>query len=305
MPWLLIISAILAMIATTLHLASRRLRKLPNSDKEDRSDAGTSRTLSMGAGILALILLVLSCVTIVSTRNVGIVTSYGKPVGTRANGLQPKWPWQKVSELNGTIRTDNQIGGWKDARCDGSTAVRLANNSTACADNTIRWRIVPTAGDALFRDYQNDNNIRDSLVTRELNATLNAVFASYNPLDPKSVGGPNLTELSEQVTTRLRDKIHDQIEVQNVIISIIHFDQQTQEKINAFQAQIANTRIAEESQRTADAQAEANRRLAASVSNDPNVLVARCLDLIASSKPIPLGFQCWPGSGLPVTIPAR
>ncbi|WP_029926337.1 SPFH domain-containing protein [Nocardia otitidiscaviarum] len=302
MPWLLTISAILAAVATLVLVAARRL---PTDNASDAEDRAVAFAVGVIAAALAAILFGLSCVTIVSTRNVGIVTSFGKPVGTKSNGLNVKWPWQKVPELNGTIRTDNQVGGWREGTCDGATAVRLANNSTACVDNTIRWRIVPAAGDDLFRDYQNDDNIRDSLVTRELNATLNAVFADYNPLDPKAVGGPDLSQLSEEVTRVLREKIRDQIEVQNVIISIVHFDGQTQDKINAYQAQIANTRIAEESQRTAAAQAEANRILASSVSNDPNVLVARCLDLLASGKPLPTGFQCWPGNGVPLSIPAR
>lgn len=297
MPWLLTLSVICAFIAGIAVLVFRGA-----SDEDGKAGAAVVAAL---AGLLAIVLFIPACLAIVSTRNVGIVTSFGKPVGTMSNGLHVKWPWQKVPELNGTIRTDNQVGGFDGGKCSGGTAVRLANNSTACVDNTIRWRIVPSAGDALFRDYQNDANIRDSLVTRELNATLNAVFADYNPLDPKTVGGPNLTDLSEKVTKALQDKIKTQIEVQNVIISIVHFDGQTQERINAYQAQIANTRIAEESQRTASAQAEANRILASSVSNDPAVLVARCLDLINSGKQVPVGFQCWPGSGLPVTIPAR
>lgn len=120
------------------------------------------------AGALTVLMLGLSCFTIVSTRNVGIVLSFGKPVGTLTNGLHFKKPWLKVPELNGTIRTDNQLGGFDGDTCTGGTVVRLANNSTACVDNTIRWRIVPTEGDVLYRDYQNDDNIRDSLVTREL-----------------------------------------------------------------------------------------------------------------------------------------
>lgn len=303
MPWMLTISVLLALVVSVFTVGHRRLRGGPS--KDDRETAAIAFGVVVVAGGVGAILFALSCLTIVSTRNVGIVTSFGKPVGTLSNGLHVKWPWQHVPELNGTIRTDNQVGGWRDGKCDGSTAVRLANNSTACVDNTIRWRIVPSAGDALFRDYQNDANIRDSLVTRELNATLNAVFADYNPLDPGAANGPNLGDLSDRVTRRLKDTIGSQIEVQNVIISIVHFDQQTQDKINAYQAQIANTRIAQESQRTAAAQAEANRILASSVSNDPNVLVARCLDLIASGKQLPVGFQCWANGGVPLTIPAR
>ncbi|MEV6219863.1 SPFH domain-containing protein [Nocardia sp. NPDC051833] len=300
MPWLLALSILCALIGVPALIIGYR------TDPDKDEDIRYGGMLVGGvATVIAVLLFAWSCVAVVSTRNVGIVTSFGKPVGTLSNGLHLKLPWQHVPELNGTIRTDNQVGGFQDGKCNGGTAVRLANNSTACVDNTIRWRIVPSAGDTLFRDYQNDNNIRDSLVTRELNATLNAVFADYNPLSPQAADGPNLTDLSATVTDKLKAKISAQIEVQNVIISIVHFDQTTQDKINAYQAQIASTRIAEESQKTAQAQAEANRILASSVSGDPNVLVARCLELVNAGKPLPAGFQCWPGSGVPLSVPVK
>lgn len=299
MPWLFVLFIIFA-VAAGLAAGFSRLARIGSEDEF----AGGAMAAAVVCGVLAVLLLAWSSFTIVSTRNVGIVTSFGKPTGTLSNGLHFKLPWTKVPELNGTIRTDNQVGGFKDGRCDGGTAVRLANNSTACVDNTIRWRIVPSAGDTLFRDYQNDDNIRDSLVTRELNATLNAVFATYNPLNPEEVDGPNLTELSTAVTDRLKAKIGAQVEVQNVIISIVHFDGQTQDKINAYQAQIANTRIAQEAKRTATEQAEANRILAGSVA-DPGVLTARCLELINSGKQLPIGFQCFPGAGMPLSVPVR
>jgi regulator of protease activity HflC (stomatin/prohibitin superfamily) len=119
------------------------------------------------------------------------------------------------------------------------------------------------------------------------------------------VNGPNLSDLSAQATKSLQQQIGKQIDVQNVIISIVHFDPQTQDKINAYQAQIANTHIAEESQKTAAAQAQANQILSGSVDNSMNVLISRCLDLVNSGKQLPAGFECFPGSGLPVTIPAR
>lgn len=260
--------------------------------------------LAIGVGFIALaaVLLGLASTTIVGTRNIGIVTTFGKPTGTLSNGLHLIAPWQKVPELSGTIHTDSQVGGWRENRCDGGTSVRLANGSTACVDNTIRWRLVPNAADDLFRDYQNDERIRESLVTRELNAALSEVFAGYNPLDATA---PKLPDLSAAVTSKVQAKIKNQIDVQNVIVALVHFDVQTQDRINAVQAQLASTRIAEESQRTAAAQAQANKALADSVSRDPNVLVARCLELVASGHALPVGFQCWPGSGLPVTIPAR
>ena len=49
--------------------------------------------------------------------------------------------------------------------------------------------------------------------------------------------------------------------------------------------------------------AEANKILAASIANDPNVLVRECLRLIDENKPLPAGFQCWPSTGGSVVIP--
>ncbi|WP_280404752.1 SPFH domain-containing protein [Nocardia brasiliensis] len=298
MPVLLIIAIVLGVLAG-LGLIARLF-----IDGKASDDRRIATGVSAGLAFLALVLVVLSSITIVSTRNVGVVTAFGKPTGTLSNGLHFVAPWKKVTELSGVIHTENQVGGWNNAKCDGGTAVRLANNSTACVDNTIRWRIVPTEADALFRDYLNDNNIRDSLVTRELNAVLNAVFAAYNPLAADAANGPRLDDLSTKVTDQLKVKIGRQVEVQNVIVSLVHFDQTTQERINAYQAQIASTRIAEESQRTAAAQAAANDILARSVTGE-GVLIARCLELVNSGKALPIGFQCFPGVPMPVTIPAR
>ncbi|MEV2222705.1 SPFH domain-containing protein [Nocardia vinacea] len=291
MPWALLFAGIFALVAL-FAIAAGLLAK--------------ERGIFVGGGavmMLAILIAGLDSFTIVSTRNVGVVTEFGKPVGTLSNGIHPVAPWKRVTELSGVIHTDSQVGGWNNGKCDNGTAVRLANNSTACVDNTIRWRIVPEAGDTLFRDYQNDNNIKDSLVTRELNAVLNGVFATYNPLDPSAANGPNLTDLSKTVTDQLKEKVKTQIDVQNVIISLVNFDAQTQEKINGLQAQIANTRIAEESKRTAASQAEANRILADSVRGD-GVNTARCLELVNSGKQLPVGFQCFPG-GVPLSIPVR
>ena len=65
----------------------------------------------------------------------------------------------------------------------------------------------------------------------------------------------------------------------------------------------ANTRIAEQRAKTAAAEARANEILAASVSNDPNVLVSKCLDAAREARISPLG--CWPGTTAVPTVPAR
>lgn len=135
------------------------------------------------------------------------------------------------------------------------------------------------------------------------------MFKNFDPLAVDAEGNsiaPNLDVLSTQATQALQAEIGTQIDVLNVIIPIVHFDDATQGRINALQAEIANTRIAKQKQQTADAEADANRKLSGSVSNDPNVLVSKCLDLLAQMEKdkiaIPAGFSCWPGNQTPVIV---
>ncbi len=252
---------------------------------------------------LAALFFLLSIVTIVPTREIGIVTAFGKPVRSLSNGLHVKLPWEDVHQLDGTIQTDNHT---TTAHC---TDIRIGNESKACIDNTIRWRIKLSAGQRLYQDYREMENIRDSLVTRELKAALNEVLSDYNPLaqiqDDTASAKPDLNAFAEEVQAGLSRRVGQDIEIESVILPIIRFDRQTQSKINAYQAEVANTRIAEQREKTARAQARANRNLSGSISNEPNVLVSQCMDtfaeMVKEGQPVPIGFSCWPG-GSPTSV---
>lgn len=270
---------------------------------------------AVGAFLLVLtgIVLAISCLTIVGTKKVGVVTTFNKPVGTMSNGIHTKWPWQKVHELDGAIQTDNHLcQGGPEQKGEG-ILVRIGNQSVACLDVTVRWRIRQQHSDALYRDYRSFDHIRDSLVTRDLNQALNDVFVDYNPLgnlnSDKVVPPVSLETLSARTKELLvgedgnGGRIGDQIEVLSVFIPIVHHDNQTQRKINQYQAAKADTRIALQKVQTAENEAKANKTLASSVSNDPNVLVSKCLDLVKTGVALPAGFTCWPGDGSAVVIP--
>jgi regulator of protease activity HflC (stomatin/prohibitin superfamily) len=247
-------------------------------------------------GVLAAVVLVLGSFTVVSTRNVGVVTTFGKPTGTLGNGLHVKAPWQSVTEMNGTIQIDNHTG-------EMATPVRLGNNSVANVDNSVRWRIMPAAADELFLDYRDFDNVRDNLVTRELRAALNEAFADFDPLAPEHSEGANVQALGDDVAGKLRAKVGQQIEIINVIVPLVTYDQPTQERINALNVEKANTRVAEQRAKTAEAEARANEILANSVADNPNVLVSKCLDAAREAGISPLG--CWPGTTAVPTVPAR
>jgi regulator of protease activity HflC (stomatin/prohibitin superfamily) len=263
-----------------------------------KSPTAKSRSMRIAvvAGVLTLFVVILGSTTIVSTRNIGVVTTFGRPGGTLTNGLHWKAPWQSVTEMNGTIQIDNHTG-------ESATTVRLGNNSTAFVENSVRWRIQPAAADELFLDYREFENVRDNLVTRELRAALNEVFADFDPLAPENVEGANVQALGDDVAEKLRTKVGDQVEIINVIVPLVNYDDATQERINALNVEKANTRIAEQRAKTAEAEARANEILAASVSNDPNVLVSKCLDAAREARISPLG--CWPGTAAVPTVPAR
>ena len=263
-----------------------------------KNPAAKTRSLRIAvvAGVIALFVVILGSTTIVSARNVGVVTTFGRPSGTLSNGLHWKAPWQSVTEMDGTIQIDNHTG-------ESATTVRLGNNSTANVDNSVRWRIQPAAADELFLDYRQFANVRDNLVTRELRAALNEVFADFDPLAPENVEGANVQALGDKVAETLRAKVGGQIEIINVIVPLVNYDQATQDRINALNVEKANTRIAEQRAKTAAAEAKANEILAASVSNDPNVLVSKCLDAAREAGISPLG--CWPNTSVVPTVPAR
>lgn len=233
----------------------------------------------------------------VTTKNVGIVTTFGKPDGTRSNGIQPVWPWQKITEMDAAIQTDNYLEKEKDC-----LTLRMAHQATACWDTSVRWRLREKNADAVFQDYRVFERVGPDLVKRDLVRVMNDELTTYDPLAVDKNGNsiaPSSSTLSEKVTTALRRAMGDRIEVLNVQVMVPHFDSVTQGRINSLQAQIAQTRIAKEAQATADAQATANKKLAASVSRDPNVLVDKCLntlgEMVQKGQPIPAGFTCWPG----------
>lgn len=279
-----------------------------------------TETWKRSAGIAAFaiggLLIMISCVAVVGTKKVGVVTTFNKPVGTMSNGIHKKWPWQKVHELDGAIQTDNHLCVGGPEHPGEGILVRIGNQSVSCLDVTVRWRIRQEHSDALYRDYRSFDHIRDSLVTRDLNQALNDVFVDYNPLGnlntkdtAKPVVPPSLEDLSSRVKALLvgdngtGGRIGDQIEVLSVFIPIVHHDDQTQLKINQYQAAKADTRIALQKVQTAENEAKANKALRASISNDPNVLVSKCLDLVKTGVALPAGFSCWPGGGGGVVIP--
>lgn len=266
--------------------------------------------------ILALIALIVACTTRIGTKEVGVVTSFGKIARCDLeSGIHLKLPWQKVTQLDGTIQTDK----FHD---DTAIGVRINDGSTAAVSATIRWRIDPADACSLYQDYRSNNvdeNIADALVRTQFTASAASVFSDFDPLleiqqtntNPASTNtatGINLDEYSDDLSNALDEHLAaasptdtPEVEVVSVTISYLTLAQTTQDRLNQYQAEVAKTRIAAQAIQTARNNAKANRVLATSVSKDPNVLVSKCLDTLTlmveqkEASPVPPGFTCWPG----------
>lgn len=272
---------------------------------------------------VALVVAVMSCLTIVGTRNVGVVTTFGKPTGrTLANGLHFKAPWQKVTDIDGTIDTQKFVG------TDHCIDVRIADGSTACVSVVIRTRVDQDHADDIYADYRNsdrdiNDNVNDALVRTQLTSALASTFSTFDPLlVPGSVANsastdqaaPDLQKFStsvlEQMESRLRDQSNDdkpEVDVTGLTLSFIRLSDSTQARLNQLQAEVAKTRIAKQQQATATATASANQNLRESLTTE--VLTAKCLDILETRTDkelsIPAAFSCFGASTASVVVGAK
>lgn len=275
----------------------------------------------VGVLVVAIALYVLSSLAVVPTRNVGVPTEFGKPTGdTYGPGLHWKAPWIKVTDIDATVQTEEYKG-------EDCIYVRIADGTSACISMTYRWRIRPESADKIYQDYRNsdveiNDAVRKALVSTNVKASINEALADYNPLTlpneidsnstPEELANieldvvPDYDALNAEITALLNEKIEavgDLIEVQQITVSYVKLSETTESKINQFVNAVQETRIALQRKATAAAEAAANEILADSLSNDPNVLVSKCLDLVADGASLPAGFQCWDGTGSAVVIP--
>lgn len=296
--WVALIMGIIGLLIVFVGFVVRSFGKAGRANLDDGDGNGTV-ALGVGVMVLAFVILLLGLFTIVGTRQIGIETVFGRPNGqTLSNGLHWKAPWANVNEMDGAIQIDKHIDDQADENNRGSAlTIRLGNSSTAWADTSVRWEIKQDAADELFVQYKTFANVRDNLITRNLQVALNEVFATYDPLAPQNLDTSPLPGLSTRATKIMQDKVGSQVTIFEVQVPTIAYDGNTEEKINNINAQRADTAKALESQKTAEAQAKANAILSQSVNNDPNVLVSKCLD-VARDKG--LALMCWPMAVSPV-----
>lgn len=312
-----IVGGIAALIGVPAAIVTAvKYRRLSDEDKRRSADdppAGAmAAVFGVGAalvcGVLIAVVLALTSMTFVGTRQIAVETSFGKPTGKSFNnGFHFKHFWTVTHEMDGAVQIDKYI---KDGNNDARIQVRLGNSSTANADVSIRWQMRQEAAPELYQQYKSFDNVRVNLVERNLAVALNEVFATFDPLAPQNLDRSPLPSMAGHATRILRDmevspnvKLSDQIDILDINIPTIGYDQGTEDKINQLNQQRAQTSIATEAQKTAEQQALANEKLSTSISHDPNVIVQNCINAAVAKGISPLG--CWPGTSAMPTVPAK
>jgi regulator of protease activity HflC (stomatin/prohibitin superfamily) len=209
-----------------------------------------------------------------------------------------------------------------------SINVKIADGGDADVYLSYRWRINPDGADKVFQDYRGSDlgitkAVRQALVSTNIKAAINEELGTYDPLSNTGVLGkdatpeevaalkvnvvPDYKALNLAIQKNVEAKIKglgDLIDIQSVTISGVKLPETTQKRINAFNASVQDTKIALQEVQTKIAQATGNNELAKSL-QDPNVLVSKCFDALASGDfTAPAGFSCWSGGSGGVVIPA-
>jgi regulator of protease activity HflC (stomatin/prohibitin superfamily) len=307
-----------------------------------RLDRGTSyeRTLSPAWALIPLTLFLVfgafACTAIVAAKTEGVLLTFQKPADrVLDSGLAVKAPWQDVVEVDGTRKTDNfNDGSTTDAEDStqnhADIQCRLGDNGVAEVKASIQWRRADGVSNRVYEEYRGEDPVfemRENLVVPRFREAINETCASYRPTeaidaldidfsDPEKAAAalkdlklaPDTGELSEQAKALVEEKLGGEdalVAVEHVAISYVALPQRSQDTIQSFQDEAQRARTALLSQSTAAAQARANKILSDSISNDPNVLVSKCFDLIEAGKLVlPAGGSCWPGAGGGVVIPS-
>lgn len=287
MPIIFIISLIVLAAATAAIVASARI--------DDPDDSGTLRWTGIGMAAIGAVLVIIAATNVVPVRNVGIVTSWGKPTGgTTGAGLKMTMPWQNVEDWDASRQA-------YDHRGTACVNVRISTLSNACVEVLIEWQTRPEQAPEQWAAYKKNFELFvGRRVDPAITLSLNDAFAAYNPMANVDTKTGNLNvptgPLAEQVKTALTTRLGEDVDVLTVVITRVNHDDKTQATIDAFQQAINQGRVLDQNKINADkskAITETNAKV------DP---VTRCLEIAQQHAKEP--GLCL-GGGQPVQVTNR
>lgn len=259
-----------------------------------RYDKGTYFGSAGGFAAVGVLLVLASSLSQVPARNVGIVESFGKPTG-RTTGPGLKWhaPWESISDWDASRQAF-------DARNEKTCVqVRIADLSNACVEVLVEWNTRASNAPEQWASYKKEfSNFTNRRVDPNISGALNEVFSTHDPLAnvDKATGNLNvpLAPLATAVKAKLTEKIGADIEVLNVIITRINYNEKTQGNIDAFRDAVVKGRTLDQEKINAEKQ-KLVTEINAKVDRQ-----TRCLDLAERLNKEP-GYCMWT-NGFPAGV---
>jgi hypothetical protein len=274
---------------------------------EDRFLAGCVLAV---AGVLGGVALISSMISFVPTRNVGIVTAYGKATGrTTGAGMQWTKPWEGIDDWDATRQSYNHLGDKCEKPGDGSLWVLIAGQRNMCVRVQVNWETTTqkraTENWATYRDRDDMNRFEvftHSQVIPGINSALLSVFKDFDPLsliDP-ATGEAKAPDLDGQFTGKLKTAINatlgDDIKVMGVAWGLPGYDGPTTNLISQY-----GQKILEKRNLKVDSDNAGTRSTIARNTGVP-AAVQQCLDLVKALGKGEPGL-CLSGSGVTLTRP--
>jgi regulator of protease activity HflC (stomatin/prohibitin superfamily) len=299
MQGLFIFAIVLAVVAGIFLTVAYLIRASTDEDV-----AGARVVLRAAGGIFAAgaaVTVFFCSFNAIGTRDIGVVTSFGRLSGHLGSGIGFTAPWDRVTTIDDSYQLTDE-----------TFTVRIKGGQTAQAQLQVRWNAVQDAADDIFANYKTTAGMEKGLLSPELNVAANTVLEDNDPITPLATGAapgspknPNTAQLGAAVKAYLTGRVGNDINVQTLNLKPLAYDTAVQNQINAATNQAAKTVVAKEAEQTATAQAAANKALEQGLVNNPMVLVQQCFTGLADgtiqNQP---GFSCWPGSNSGVVIPS-
>lgn len=202
--------------------------------------------LGFGAiGILAAVVLgVVASMSIVPTRNVGIVTTWGKPTGrTTGAGLQWTAPWSDVDDWDASGQTWAHLG-------DQCVWVTVKGPRSVCVPVQVEWSALPENAPANWSAFkETDGKTRfETWVSRrvdpQMTAALITAFANFDPFanvdkNTGDVAVPNLNaSYREPLSDALGANLGHDIAIRSIAFGTPVYDKPTTDALSAYSQKV-------------------------------------------------------------------
>ncbi|HXM55365.1 MAG TPA: SPFH domain-containing protein [Candidatus Dormibacteraeota bacterium] len=215
---------------------------------EDRDTKANGVLTAAGSLLLAAACTAIASMSTVPTRNVGIVTTWGKPTGrTTGAGLQWTAPWQDVDDWDSSGQTYAHLG-------DHCVWVTIAAQRRACIPVQIEWSAkAETAPEnwAAYKEVDGKSRFETWVARRvdpQINAALTSTFAGFDPLgavDAKTgdAPAPDLNKtFREPLTGALTAALGADVTIKSIAFEAPRYDDPTTAAIAAYGQKVLEAR---------------------------------------------------------------